>query len=172
MAKERYTRTNQKMLFAGLALEAWREHESTGAYNVLAQVQADREAALFHLYGAVLGLCHEVAGYYRLSLLAGSSVEMYLDAARKQIEPNPELAELMEIAQEPSAWLAQLLTAYAQLFEPPREERKTKVDPSTPLITAVMVEDESAPVSVDEMETWRQSLKALILRFREGLSEC
>ena len=34
--------------------------------NAQALVQAEREAALFHLHGALLGLCHEIAGFYRL----------------------------------------------------------------------------------------------------------
>ena len=66
MAQERYTRTNQKIYFAGLALQALNKAEQGQAINAQAQVQAEREAVLFHLYGALLGLCHEIAGYYRL----------------------------------------------------------------------------------------------------------
>lgn len=62
MANERYTRTNQKLYFAGVALDFWRKAEAGRAMNWQAQVQAEREACLFHLYGALLGLCHEIAG--------------------------------------------------------------------------------------------------------------
>ena len=65
MAHERYTRTNQKLFFAGLSLENWRKADALGTLNAQGQVQAEREASLFHLYGAVLGLCHEIAGFYR-----------------------------------------------------------------------------------------------------------
>lgn len=66
MAKEIYTRTNQKIFFAGIALDNWRKAEASSVFNVQALVQAEREAALFHLYGGLLGLCHEIAGYYRM----------------------------------------------------------------------------------------------------------
>jgi hypothetical protein len=67
MAHELYTRTNQKIYFAGLALEAMNKASEGRAMNAQALVQAERESAIFHLYGALLGLCHEIAGFYRLS---------------------------------------------------------------------------------------------------------
>ncbi|WP_276488932.1 DUF6586 family protein [Ectopseudomonas mendocina] len=172
MAKEIYTRTNQKIFFAGIALENWRKAEDSSAFNVQALVQAEREAALFHLYGVLLGLCHEIAGYYRMSDLAPSRVEAFVQQAVLEGSPSPELAELVELAQQRETWLAQLLAAYAELFQPPREERKAKVDPSMPLITTVSIGPEPVELSLDDIESWRQQLKALVLRFREGLSEC
>ena len=65
-ANELYTRTNQKIYFAGLSLEALGRAEEGKEMNAIALVQAGREAALFHLYGALLGLCHEIAGFYRV----------------------------------------------------------------------------------------------------------
>lgn len=172
MANERYTRTNQKIFFAGLALEAWRKAEGAAAFNVQAQVQAEREAALFHLYGGVLGLCHEVAGYYRMADNALPRVEAFLSPAVLDSAPSPELAELVELAQQPETWLAQLLAAHAELFLPPREEGKAKVDPGLPLITAVSVAERPPEWTAQELESWRQQLKTLVLRFRESLSEC
>ena len=49
---------------------------------------------------------------------------------------------------------------------------RAKVDPSMPLITAVSVGEEPVELSLDDVDAWRQQLKALVLRFREGLSEC
>ncbi|MGE8502285.1 DUF6586 family protein [Pseudomonas berkeleyensis] len=172
MAKEIYTRTNQKIFFAGIALDNWRKAEASTAFNVQALVQAEREAALFHLYGGLLGLCHEIAGYYRMNDATPSRVEAFVQQAVLDGAPSPELAELVELAQQPETWMAQLLAAYAALFQPPREERKAKVDPSMPLITAVSVGEEPIELSLDDVEAWRQDLKALVLRYREGLSEC
>ncbi|MGG2397182.1 DUF6586 family protein [Pseudomonas sp. SH1-B] len=174
MAKEIYTRTNQKIFFAGLALDNWRKAEASAAFNVQALVQAEREAALFHLYGAVLSLCHEIAGYYRMNDLAPSRVDAFVHQVVLDGAPSPELAELIEFAQQRETWLAQLLAAYSELFLPPREERKAKVDPAMPLITAVSVGEEPVVLTpgVDDIDAWRQQLKTLVLRFREGLSEC
>lgn len=171
MANERYTRTNQKIFYAGLALDAWRVAEEGRAMNALALVQAEREAALFHLYGALLGLCHEIAGYYRLSDSSAPRAEQFLQPAVLESAPCPELGELVELAQQPGTWLAELLSAYGALFQPPQAERKAKVDPGTPLIQAVSLNEEEPPLARQTLDEWRQNLKVLAKRFRETLSE-
>ncbi|GGJ81366.1 DUF6586 family protein [Pseudomonas matsuisoli] len=174
MSHERYTRTNQKLFYAGLALESWQEAEKASSFNAPARIQASREEALFHLYGAVLGLCHEIAGYYRLPDDALPTVEALLAPARLQASPSPEMAELVELAQNGETWLAKLLSAHATLYKPPVAPVQPKQDPTLPLIQAVNVGDESRdvqPLDALEIEAWRQRIKALALRFREGLSE-
>jgi len=172
MAHELYTRTNQKLYFAGLALDAWRQAEEGRAINAQALIQAEREAALFHLYGALLGLCHEIAGYYRLSGANSPRAELLLTKAVLDMALSPELAELVELAQQSETWLAHLLAAYAALFQPPQAPKKAKVDPGLPLIEAVSLDDGEPPLERAELEGWRQQLKELALRFREALSEC
>lgn len=172
MANERYTRTNQKIFFAGIALDNWRRAAVSHAFNTAALVQAEREAALFHLYGGLLGLCHEIAGYYRMADAAPERVEDFVQPIVLERSPCPELAELLELTQHRETWLAQLLAAYAALFQPPREMPKSQVDPVMPLITAVSIGNERTEPDLDELDAWRLQLKALVLRFREGLSEC
>lgn len=146
MAQELYTRTNQKLYFAGLALEAWKRADAERAMNAQAIIQGERESALFHLYGAVLGVCHEIAGYYRLPQAAAPRVDALLNAEVLAAAPSPELAELVELASQPETWLGQLLGAYSELFLPPRPTKAAKIDPSTPLIVAVSI-DEDAPLA-------------------------
>lgn len=171
MANERYTRTNQKLYFAGLALENWRKAEAARAMNWQAQVQAEREAALFHLNGALLGLCHEIAGYYRLPQADAAEVRDILRAEVLDASPSPELAELVELAARRDTWLGQLLVEYQALQQPPRERAVAKQDPTLPLITALSVEEEAPPISQETLEFARQQLKELALRFRGSLTE-
>ncbi|MCQ4321492.1 DUF6586 family protein [Stutzerimonas stutzeri] len=171
MAHELYTRTNQKIYFAGLALENWRRAEEKGALNAPGLIQAEREASLFHLYGALLGLCHEIAGYYRLPGASVPRPELLLMSSAQGASSSPELAELIELAEQPDTWLAQLLKAYSALFEPPRAPAKAKTDPAMPLIEAVRVDAQLPALTREELEAWRSSLKALALRFRESLTE-
>ncbi|HEX5844022.1 MAG TPA: DUF6586 family protein [Pseudomonas sp.] len=171
MANELYTRTNQKIFYAGLALESWRKAEEGRAMNALALVQAEREAVLFHLYGALLGLCHEIAGYYRLPESNAPRAEHFLCKEVLEAAPSQELGELVELARAPDSWLAQLLKAYTQLFQPPQADKKAKIDPATPLITALSLDEEVAPLARETLEAWRQQLKSLAQRFRETLSE-
>lgn len=177
MANELYTRTNQKLYFATLALDAWRAAEAAQGLNAQAQIQAARESALFHLYGSLLGLGHEIAGFYRLPQAAAPQVEQLLTAEVLAGAPSPELAELVALAQERQSWLGQLLSAYRQLFEPPREVKKAKVDPSLALIAAVNVAvnvaeaEEEGELELATLLDWQQRIKRLAVRFREGMSE-
>lgn len=173
MANELYTRTNQKIYFAGLALEAMDKARASQSLNAQGIEQAEREAAIFHLYGGLLGLCHEIAGFYRLPLSNAAHAEALLDPQVLAAHPIPELGELVELAQQRETWLANLLGAYNGLFEPPQAARPAKGDVTQPLIVAVAVDDEeTASLSRDDLESWRRQLKELVIRFREGLSEC
>src|SRR6218665_2308808 len=172
MAHELYTRTNQKLFFAGLSLEAWRRAEEGQAVNAPALILAEREACLFHLYGALLGLCHEVAGYYRFDEVNVPRVDAILTKAVLDSTPSPELAELVELAQQRETWLAQMISAYQALFQPPKAPAKPKLDPTMPLIESYSLDEEDPLLPRAELENWRQQLKVLALRFRETLSEC
>ncbi|KPX31252.1 Uncharacterized protein ALO43_00535 [Pseudomonas tremae] len=173
MAHELYTRTNQKIYFAGLALEALGRAEKGQAVNSPALLQAERESALFHLYGALLGLCHEIAGFYRLPQANARRAEELLTQEVLDAIAIPEMAELVELAQHRQTWLAQLLAAYNALFEPLRAPKKLKGDVRQPIIQAVNLDAEpESELSREELESWRQQLKGLAIRFREGLSEC
>ena len=174
MAHELYTRTNQKIYFAGLSLEALTRAEDGRAMNSPALLQAGRESALFHLYGALLGLCHEIAGFYRLPQANAARAELLLTREVLETIAIPELAEMVELAHNPETWLAKLLAAHAALFEPPRAPHKPKGDVTQPLIVAVNLDeqDPEQELSREELESWRQNLKSLAIRFREGLNEC
>ena len=91
-------------------------------------------------------------------------MDALLNAEVLAAAPSPELAELVELASQPETWLGQLLGAYSELFLPPRPTKAAKIDPSTPLIVAVSI-DEDAPCFRETLEEWRQSLKQLVLRF-------
>ena len=174
MANELYTRTNQKIYFAGLSLEALARAEEGRTMNSLALIQAGRESALFHLYGALLGLCHEIAGFYRLPQANASRAESLLTREVLDTIAIPELAEMIELANNPQTWLAKLLAAHQALFQPPRAPHKPKGDVTQPLILAVNLDEEEAPdeLNREELESWRQNLKGLAIRFRDGLNEC
>ena len=173
MAHELYTRTNQKLFFAGLALEAMAKARDSRAMNAQGLEQAERESAIFHLYGALLGLCHEIAGFYRLPQASTLRAEDLLSPKVLEVIAIPEMGELVELAQHRETWLAQLLASYRALYLPPSAPRKPKGDVTQPLIIAVGADEEpEQALTREEMESWRQQLKSLAIRFREGLSEC
>ncbi|MGE7993962.1 DUF6586 family protein [Pseudomonas sp. NPDC089554] len=173
MAQELYTRTNQKLFFAGLALESMAKAEQSRAMNAQGLIQAERESALFHLYGALLGLCHEIAGFYRLPQAGAARAELLLNDDVLKTVAIPEMAEMLELARQPQTWLAQLIEAYTDLFRPPVAKKVAKSDVTQPLIQAVNLDEvEQLSLSREELESWRNNLKGLVRRFRDALSEC
>ena len=172
MAAERYTRTNQKIYFAGLALEALKKAECGQLDNAQAQAQACRETILFHLYGAVLGLCQEIAGYYKLPDTDAVDAFVWLNASAQAHDPMPERAELIELLNDKTSWLYALFNAYQALFQPLNEPKKAKMDPRIAVIEVTPVDDEQERLTSDKLDGWRQALKGQVLRFRESLTEC
>ncbi|QLF94840.1 PasA protein [Pseudomonas sp. ABC1] len=169
MANERYTRTNQKLHFTSLALERWQQARTQGDSTLQA---AERETCLLHLYGALLGLCHEVGGFYRLAGAEGGAVEVILKRPLLQASPSPELAELLELSEHSDTWLARLLRSHAALFLPLRPAPKVRQDVTQPLIEAVTLEPASDELSLEDVQGWRGQLRELVLRFRESMNEC
>ncbi|MBB3101751.1 DUF6586 family protein [Azomonas macrocytogenes] len=173
MAHEFYTRTNQKIYFAGLSLENWRKAATGGLVGDMGKIQAEREASLFHLYGALLGLCHEILGFYRSPAISAKRVEKILTRSTLETTPCPELSELLELSRNPTTWLANLLTQHAQLYQPPHASREPKSNPDMEIIEAVNLAEEALVIlnEYEEMESWRKQLKELTLRFRESMTE-
>ena len=162
VAQERYTRTNQKLYFAGLAIKALREAEQGAALDAAGRSQAEREAALFHLHGALLGLLQEIAGFYRLPGADAPSVEPLLGIA----SDCPELGELRQLAARGDSWLSALREAHAGLFVPPVAPRKPAEDNGLIVTSAAQ---SALPVDGDTLAVWQAELKALALRFREAM---
>ena len=171
MAHERYTRTNQKLYFAGLAVQSCRQAQQANALDGPGRALAEREAALFHLHGAVLGLCHEIAGFYRLADDGSPHIEQFLQENRLADTPSPELLELAELIRQPHSWLGLLLHAHGQLLQPPRGPAKAKPDVSMPLIALAAVDEEVELLGPETLEEWRGQLTRLALRFRQGMTE-
>ena len=85
----------------------------------------------------------------------------------------PELAEMVELARAPQTWLAQLIATHGALYQPLQAPKKVKADVFQPLIVAVNLDDETPhELSRETLEEWRQNLKSLAIRFRDGLNEC
>lgn len=169
MAQELYTRTNQKLYFAGLSLQSMQRAEAGTADNRQAIVQAEREATLFHLYGALLGLCHEVAGYYHLPL---SDAICVTEILKQSGTPNPELSELMLLQKDQNSWLSGLLRAYEDLFRPfPAQKDRTSSLTHEALIISVDITDAISVITGETFENWRNALKELAWRFRQLMVE-
>ncbi|GGD04369.1 DUF6586 family protein [Halopseudomonas salina] len=168
MANEVYTRTNQALYFARLAIESWSEAETSDALSAFTMTRYHREHALFHLHRAVLAVAHEVADRYRWPLLEVRSLDMMLDPQTVERFPGPELAELSELAKASDTWLGRLLKGWDILNLPPRpEEAKAPADD----LIAVSAVKASVDWSLVDAREAHTALTERVGCYREGMVE-
>ncbi len=103
VARYHADRTNQKLYFARLSCQQAEQTEH------VQQAQAQREATVFHLHGALLAFLQELVRYYRLNDPHPTlkSIEELM-AAKGQI--SPEVAVLQHLSK--SGFIAELKRAY------------------------------------------------------------
>jgi len=168
MANEVYTRTNQALYFARLAIEAWSEAEESDALSSITMTRYHREHALFHLHRTVLAVAHEVADRYRWPLLEVRALDQMLDPQTAERFPGPELAELSELARAPDSWLGRLLRGWDRLNLPPKPE---EVKAPTDDLIAVSAARPSTDWSLADAREAHAALGERINCYREGMVE-
>lgn len=163
VARYHADRTNQKLYFARLACQ-----QADNANN-LQQAQGAREAAVFHLQGAVLAFLQELVRYYKLddSKPSLSSIEEKM-AARGQVAP--EIIILQQHTQ--NGFLAHLNRAYlACQYAPEPPAAVAEEEASSQLILKVTQGAQSWLPDVLLLKEWQRELTQLIDSFRDEMVE-
>ncbi|MGN5517669.1 DUF6586 family protein [Halopseudomonas sp. Lyrl_26] len=163
MADELYTRTNQALAFARLALGEWHQAAAATEIGAATRVAYHREHTVFHLYRGLLWLIQEVADGYRWTLTGTQSVEQLLRAEQIERFPGPELAELAQLRQRSDSWVAGILSAWQQLQAPP-----ARAGAAGALIVGGAA---TPPWGLAEAEEALASLRAQVERYRQNLQE-
>lgn len=164
MADELYTRTNQALAFARLALGEWQQAAAATEIGAATRVAYHREHTVFHLYRGLLWLIQEVAEGYRWTLTGTQSVEQLLRAEQIERFPGPELAELAQLMQRSDSWVAGILSAWQQLQAPPARAGGAA--------GALIVGGAARPSwGLAEADAALASLRAQVERYRQNLQE-
>lgn len=163
VARYHADRTNQKLYFARLACQQAEQIDH------VQQAQAHREAAVFHLHGALLAFLQELVRYYRLNDLTPTlkSIEEQL-AAKGQI--SPEVSVLQRLAKD--GFIAELkrahrLCEYAPEPSVPQGEDET----SSNLIIKVTQSPQAWLPDIAILREWHRDLTYLIDGFRNEMVE-
>ncbi len=163
VARYHADRTNQKMYFARLStLQADKADNPQIA-------QASREAAVFHLHGAVLAFLQELARYYKLNDRHPTfqSIKEKM-AARGQV--SPEIIILEQLAH--TGFIAELNRTYAACeYAPEPPEPTFDDDSSSNLIIKVTHSPLSWLPDIQILREWHHALVALIEGFRNEMVE-
>jgi len=156
-------RTNQKLYFARLSCQ---QAEQT---DHIQQVQAHREAAVFHLQGAVLAFLQELVRYYRLNDTVPTlkSIETLM-AEKGQI--SPEISILQQLAKD--GFIAELKRAYRMCqYAPEPSTPEPEDETSSNLIIKVTQTSQAWLPDVKILREWHRDLTQLIDGFRNEMVE-
>ena len=156
-------RTNQKLYFARLSCQQAEQTEH------VQQAQAHREAAVFHLNGAVLAFLQELVRYYRLndSNPTLKSIEELM-AAKGQI--SPEVAILEQLSK--SGFIAELKRAYRLCqYTPEPSVPEPEQETSSNLIIKVTQSPQAWLPDTKILREWHRDLTQLIDGFRNEMVE-
>lgn len=156
-------RTNQKLYFARLSCQQAEQTEH------VQQAQAHREAAVFHLNGAVLAFLQELVRYYRLndSNPTLKSIEELM-AAKGQI--SPEVAILEQLSK--SGFIAELKRAYRLCqYTPEPSAPEPEQETSSNLIIKVTQSPQAWLPDTKILREWHRDLNQLIDGFRNEMVE-
>src|SRR5574344_2291587 len=156
-------RTNQKLYFARLSCQQAEQTEH------VQQAQAHREAAVFHLHGAVLAFLQELVRYYRLNDFAPTlkSIEELM-AEKGQV--SPEVVVLEQLSK--SGFIAELKRAYRLCqYTPEPSAPEPEQETSSNLIIKVTQSPQAWLPDTKILREWHRDLTKLIDGFRNEMVE-
>lgn len=163
VARYHADRTNQKLYFARLACQQAEQTEH------IQQAQAYREAAVFHLHGAILAFLQELVRYYRLNDLQPTfkSIEEQM-AVKGQV--SPEVAVLQQLAKD--GFIAELKRAYRMCqYAPEPTAPEPENETSSNLIIKVTQSPQAWLPDAKILREWHRELSHLIDGFRNEMVE-
>lgn len=166
-------RTNQKLAFARLHIDALKEaHQSTG-WSKHALIESYNESVLFHMASAYDAFLREIAEVYSFDT-------EHLDGYRSlaiQFEQSglegPEVAELGALEQDHTSWLHKLIAAYEACWHGSNQKKKVTETSSVSEIHVLQVNPDHAEDAdvLAEYQSWFDQMSALIDRLRNGMQE-
>ncbi|WP_180106014.1 MULTISPECIES: DUF6586 family protein [unclassified Acinetobacter] len=156
-------RTNQKLYFSRLACQ---QAEQT---DHVQQAQAYREAAVFHLHGAVLAFLQELVRYYRLNEPAPTlkSIETLM-AEKGQV--SPEVTVMQQLAKQ--GFIAELKRAHRMCqYAPEPSAPEPEDETSSNLIIKATQTPQAWLPDTAILREWHRDLTQLIDGFRNEMVE-
>ncbi len=163
VARYHADRTNQKLYFTRLACQ---QAELT---EHIQQAQSHREAAVFHLHGAMLAFLQELVRYYRLNDLQPTlkSIETLM-ADKGQV--SPEVSILQQLAKD--GFIAELKRAYRLCqYAPEPSLHEPELETSSHLIIKVTQTTQAWLPDTKILREWLRDLTQLIDGFRNEMVE-
>lgn len=156
-------RTNQKLYFTRLACQ---QAEQT---DHVQQAQAYREAAVFHLHGAVLAFLQELVRYYRLNDPA-PTLKLIETLMAEKGQVSPEVTVMQQLAKQ--GFIAELKRAHRMCqYAPEPSAPEPEGETSSNLIIKVTQTPQAWLPDTAILREWHRDLTQLIDGFRNEMVE-
>lgn len=168
------SRTNQKLSFVRMHLEALDASQASTGWNKHALVESYNESVLFHLTGAVHSLLREIGERYRLDVAAIGSIVELQQQLEQTGQESPEANELAQLAQSWDSWLSRLYRAYDACWSatdghPQRSDQSQSL--SEIHVVQVNPDHSEDPELLAEYRSWFATLDQLVERLRGSMLE-
>ncbi|MBY4676931.1 DUF6586 family protein [Marinobacterium arenosum] len=167
-------RTNQKLNFARIHLDALREACDSTGWSKHALMESYNESVLFHLASGYAAFLREIAERYGFATdhISGyRALEADVEASGQEC---PELRELRVLEENQASWLHLMLQAYEACWR--ASDRAVSAEPAATSASEIHVvqvnpsyNDEQA--IVQEYQSWLNELRELVDRLRAGMQE-
>lgn len=167
-------KTNQKLNFARLHLEALKAAHTVNSWSRHALIESYQESVLFHLSSAYLALLREIAERYRFEAQQIETIEDLRSRFEEAGLESPELMRLEQLEGDASSWLHKLQKAYAACWMAvDKPQRATAPDDSLSEIHVMQINPDHAEDEQVHAEyvAWLNALRSLAEQLREGMQE-
>jgi len=166
-------RTNQKLSFARLHLEALAQAQDSNVWNRHGLIESYHESVLFHLKGALVAFVREIGERYRLDVAEigePAQLQAQLEVTGQEA---PELNELVLLSAQAGSWLYRLERAYAACWGASDGAQTQRQDQSLSEIHVMQVNPDHAEDAdlLTELRQWFVELESLVDRLRGTMLE-
>lgn len=168
MAKYKQGKSNQKLYFAKIHIDAIKDAEANDTLlNKKAVIAAFRESSLFHLVSAYHAFLNEMLNTYDVVLSPMDSLADIQAQLTSQGRPSSELERFQQL--ESSGWLTDLLSAWDEVQNHALEKKPSTLKAAVSGAIDVL---QAEPVNeVVQLELWRNKLASEIDALRSLLTE-
>jgi len=167
------TRTNQKLNFIRIHLDALKAAQESTGWSKHALIDSYNESVLFHMVSAYSSLLREIAEQYRFDANRVSKLSQLTEQMEAQGLEAPEVKELQQLHDDTDSWLHHLLAAYKGCWRAEDHSQSAAQAESVSEIHVMQINPDHAEDAdiLREYQSWFNQFKMLVERLRTGMQE-
>ncbi|RTE67667.1 hypothetical protein EH243_01595 [Amphritea opalescens] len=167
------TRTNQKLNFTRIHLDALKVAQESTGWSKHALIESYNESVLFHMASAYSSLLREIAEQYSFDANRITKLSQLTAQMEAQGLEAPEVAELQQLHSNTDSWLHQLLAAYKACWRAEEHKESRGQAESVSEIHVMQINPDHAEDSdiLSEYQLWFSEFKSLVERLRSSMQE-